>query len=443
MNKKMLFLTAGIMMATVSFAQKDKLKEASKELEKATTNLKDKPDEAAAAYQKGKEAINAASVHPDTKDKAETWLTKAGIYMGMQENPKLNADNPYREGITALKKALELDKKLETDQKVVNLLANGAFYSYNDGISTYNKSKFPEAYALFKDGQELLGQDKDKRFILMPVIDTIRAQSRMFMGLVSYYDSENGKNTSKINDAITVLEPLKNSAYLSSDYLANIYIVLAQSYEKKGDKEKQLATIKEGKQKFPSDQNIDALEVNYALENGTHGEAIKKMEESIAKNPTNPELQLNLGILYTTLAKPAGGAAPPANAAEYRKNAETAYQKAISLAPDNGTYNYQLGSFYFNQAAEIITTMNNLGNGKEDQKQYNELNKQKDELFAKALPSLEKSRSLFEAKGANKLNADERKSYYNCLTGLKEIYVRMDQTDKAAEVRAKINELNK
>ena len=87
--------------------------------------------------------------------------------------------------------------------------------------------------------------------------------------------------------------------------------------------------------------------------------------------------------------------------------------------------------------------MNNLGNSKEDQKQYNELNKQKDELFANALPSLEKSRSLFEAKGANKLNADERKSYYNCLTGLKEIYVRMDQTDKAAEVRARINELNK
>jgi tetratricopeptide (TPR) repeat protein len=441
MNKKMLFLSAGIMMATVSFAQKDKLKEASKELEKATTSAKEKPDEAAAAYQKGKAAIDAAVSHPDTKDKPETWLTKAGIYIGMQENPKLNADNPYREGIAALKKAIELNKKLESDQQVVNLLANGAFYSYNDGINTYNKSKFPEAYALFKDGQELLGPDKDKRFILMPVIDTIRTQSRMFMGLVSYYDSDNGKNTSKINDAITVLEPLKNSAYLSPDYLANIYIVLAQSYEKKGDKEKQLAAIKEAKQKFPNDQNIDALEVNYALEHGTQGDAIKKMEEAIAKNPSNPELQLNLGILYATLAKPAGGAAPPANAAEYRKSAEAAYQKAISMAPDNGTYNYQLGSYYFNQAADIITVMNNLGNSKEDQRQYTELNKQKDDLFAKALPLLEKSRGLFEAKG--KLGAEEQKSYYNCLTGLKEIYVRMDQTDKAAEIRTKINALSK
>jgi hypothetical protein len=441
MNKKMLFLSAGIMMATVSFAQKDKLKEASKELEKATTSAKEKPDEAAAAYQKGKAAIDAAVSHADTKDKPETWLTKAGIYIGMQENPKLNADNPYREGIAALKKAIELNKKLESDQQVVNLLANGAFYSYNDGINTYNKSKFPEAYALFKDGQELLGPDKDKRFILMPVIDTIRAQSRMFMGLVSYYDSDNGKNTSKINDAITVLEPLKNSAYLSPDYLANIYIVLAQSYEKKGDKEKQLAAIKEAKQKFPNDQNIDALEVNYALEHGTQGDAIKKMEDAIVKNPSNPELQLNLGILYATLAKPAGGAAPPANAAEYRKSAEAAYQKAISMAPDNGTYNYQLGSYYFNQAADIITVMNNLGNSKEDQRQYTELNKQKDDLFAKALPPLEKSRGLFEAKG--KLGAEEQKSYYNCLTGLKEIYVRMDQTDKAAEIRTKINALSK
>lgn len=441
MNKKMLFLSAGIMMATASFAQKDKLKEATKELEKATTDAKGKPDEAAAAYQKGKEAIDAASSHPDTKDKPETWLTKAGIYIGMQENPKLNADNPYREGVTALKKAMELNKKLESDQQVVNLLANGAFYSYNDGINVYNKSDFPLAYTLFKQGQELLGPDKDKRFVLMPVIDTIRAQSKMFMGLVSYYGSDNGKDGAKVDEAITVLNTLKNSPYLSQEHVANIYIVLAQAYERKGNKELQLAIIKEGKQKFPNDQNIDALEVNYALANGTQNDAIKKMEEAIAKNPSNPELQLNLGILNANLAKPTGGAAPPANAAEYRKNAETAYQKAISMAPENATYNYQLGSYFFNQAADVITTMNNLGTSKDEQKQYNELNKQKDELFAKALPLLEKSRSLFEAKG--KLTGEEQKSYFNCLTGLKEMYVRMDKTEKADEVRTKINAMAK
>jgi hypothetical protein len=441
MNKKMLFLSAGIMMATVSFAQKDKLKEASKQLEKATTSAKDKPAEAAEAFKKGKEAIDLAVTNPDTKDKAETWLTKAGIYIGMQEIPSLNADNPYREGVDALKKALALNKKLESDQQVINLLANGAFYSYNEGVNTYNKSKFPEAYVLFKQGQEILGPDKDKRFILMPVIDTIRAQSKMFMGLVSYYGSDNGKDAAKLDEAISMLNTMKNSPYLSHDNLANVYIVLAQSYEKKGNKDLQLATIKEGKAKFPGDQNLDALEVNYALENGTQGEAIKKMEEAIAKNPSNPELQLNLGILYSTLAKPAGGAAPPANAAEYRANAESAYQKAMSMDPSNPSYSYQLGSFYFNQAADIITNMNNLGTSKEDQRKYNELDKQKSDLFAKALPLLEKAKMGFEAK--TKLTAEEQKSYYNCLTGLKEIYVRMDQTDKAAEIRTKLSTMTK
>jgi hypothetical protein len=441
MNKKMLFLSAGIMMATASFAQKDKLKEATKQLEKATTDAKDKPDEAAAAFQKGKEAIDAAVTNPDTKDKPETWLTKAGIYIGMQQYPNLNADKPYREGVTALKKAIELNKKLDNDQQAISLMANGAFESYNDAINTYNKNDFATSYSLFKQGQEMLGADKDKRFMLMPVIDTIRAQSKMFMGLSAYYGNSDGKDGAKIDEAITVLNSLKNSPYLSQEHLANIYIVLAQAYEKRGNKDMQLSIIKEGKQKFPNDQNIDALEVNYALANGTQGDAIKKMEEAIAKNPSNPELQLNLGILNANLAKPAGGAAPPANAAEYRKNAETAYQKAISMAPDNATYNYQLGSFYFNQAADVITTMNNLGTSKEEQKQYNELNRQKDDLFAKALPLLEKARSAFESKG--KLSGEEQKSYFNCLTGLKEMYVRMDKTDKADEVRTKINALAK
>ena len=111
MNKKTLFLAAGVMMATVSFAQKDKLKEATKELEKAIES-KDKPEEATAAYQKAKAAIDLAVANAETSGNAKTWMTKAGIYIGMQENAKLNADNPYREGIAALRKAFELDKSM-------------------------------------------------------------------------------------------------------------------------------------------------------------------------------------------------------------------------------------------------------------------------------------------------------------------------------------------
>ena len=432
MNKKMLFLATGMMAASLSYAQKDKLKEAEKELKKAVESSRDKKaEDATAAYQKAKAAVDLAAANPETSNNAKTWFTKAGIYIGMQENEKLNADNPYREGIVALKKAFELDKKLSADQEAVSVTANGAYYSYNDGINVYNNSKFGEAYELFKAGSELLGADKDKRFILIPDVDTIRAKSRMFMGYTAFYDD-------KPAVAVPLLEEAKSSPYILNS--ADVYMELSRAYEKLGNKEKQLATLKEGRQKFPDDKNLSAMEVNYALSSGNQSEAITKVEESIAKDPSNPDLQLNLGILYATLARPLGGAAPPANAKEYSDKAEAAYKKAVSLASDNAVYHYQLGAFYFNQAADLNTHMNNLGTGKEDQKKYNEMLKQRDVLFSQSLPSLEKAKELFGAK-KNNLKGEEGKFYVNSLTALKEIYNRTDQTDKVAEVKKLLAEM--
>lgn len=430
MNKKTLFLAAGVMMATASFAQKDKLKEATKELDRAVSH-RDKPDEAAEEYQKAKAAIDLAASNPETSGNAKTWMTKAGIYIGMQENAKLNADNPYREGITALKKAFELDKKLVNEQDAITLTANAAYYAYNDGINIYNDSKFGKAYETFKVSSDLLGPDKDKRFILIPDVDTVRAKARMFMGYTAFYDK-------KPEAAIPLLEEAKTSPYLAAS--ADIYIELSRAYEAAGNKDKQLAVIKEGRQKFPDDKNLSALEVNYALASGNENEAIAKIEESIAKDPGNPDLYLNLGILYSTLARPMSGN-PPANAKEYSDKAEAAYKKTVELSPDNGTYQYQLGAFYFNQAADLNTKMNALGTSKEDQRKYNEMLKQRDDLFAQSLPSLEKSKDIFKPRKA-KLRGEEAKFYVDALTALKEIYNRTDQAAKVAEIRKLIEEMN-
>src|ERR1700748_1274767 len=127
MNKKIIFLSAGIMMSGAAFAQKDKLKEAKNNLETATAVAQKSPDLAVTAYTKAKEAIDLAVVNADTKDKPETWQVKAGIYIGMQGNPKLYADNPYKEGLAALKKAIELNPKLSADPQIIQMTANGAF----------------------------------------------------------------------------------------------------------------------------------------------------------------------------------------------------------------------------------------------------------------------------------------------------------------------------
>lgn len=425
MSKKILFLATGIMAASLTYAQKDKFNEAQKELRKALDKGKEKPAEAAEAFRKAKAAIDAAITDESTKGNAKVWFTRAGIYIGMQDNEELKADKPYREGVSALIKAFELDKKLSVEQDAINLAANAGFFSYNDGINTYNNSQYSDAYTIFRKGLDILGPDKDKRFVLIPVMDTIRAQSQMFMGYTAFYDKH-------YDDAITNLTAIKASPYLEKE--SNIYLILGQAYEQKGDKEKQLATLQEGKKKFPDDKNLQNAELNYYISSGKQSEMVTKLEDAAAKDSGNPELQLNLGIVYSEMGRPTNGSAAPANAKEYNDKAEAAYKKAVELAPDNGSYNYQLGAFYFNQAADINTAMNNLGTGKEDQKKYNELLVQRDAFFGKSLPGLEKSKDIFSARKGS-LKNDELKFYRGTLGALKEIYNRTDKADKVAEIK--------
>lgn len=439
MNKKVVLVFTGIMISAGAFAQRAKLNEAKSNLEKASVYGKASPDLALPLYTAAKAAIDLAAVNPDTKDKPDTWQTKAGIYIGMQENPKLNADNPYKEGIVALNKAIELNPKLSTDEQVINMLANASFYSFNDGIKLYNESHYSDAYALFNQSKTLLGEDKDKRFASMPIIDTIRAQAIMFMGFNAYYGAnEPGANLNeKMDDAIKNLNTIKNSPYLTEQ--SNVFLVLSQAYEKKGDKTNQAATIAEGLKRFPDDKNLKALDLNYSIESGTKDEAITKMEQAISKDPSNADLYLNLGILNYNIAYPKGGT-PNAKADEYLAKAEAAYKKTVELAPENGTYNFQLGSLYYNNASRIMTVMNSLGTSKADQAKYDQLDKEKNAEFQKALPYLEKTKDIFYPK-KDRLTKDQMTEYINTLTGLKEIYARTEQTDKLAEARKLLKEV--
>jgi tetratricopeptide (TPR) repeat protein len=446
MNKKVIFLSAGIMMSVAAFAQKDKLREAKNNLETATSAPMQKaPDLQIAPFTKAKEAIDLAVTNADTKDKPETWQTKAGIYIGMQGNPKLNADNPYKEGVVALKKAIELNSKLGTDASVIQMLMTGSFYGYNDGINEFNAGHYANAYMIFKQSAELLGSDKDKRFILTPEVDTIRAKSVMYAGRNAYYAAlapDAGNKSEMLTNAITNLNAAKNSPYITDEERVNIYLNLAPAYEALGDKANQAAVIKEALGKYPDDKNLKNMDLNLSIAGGSKEEALTKMQAAADKDPSNAEYQMNLGMLYYDAAYPKGGATN-ANTAGYAAKSEAAYLKTVSLAPENGTYNFQVGSFYYNNASRIIGEMNSLGTSKADQAKYDQLNKDKDEQFKKSLPYLEKAKDIFNAKRIAKqpITTEEGREFVNALTGLKEIYSRMDQPEKSAEVKKLLNEV--
>lgn len=424
MNRKLIILAGIVLLGYSSYGQKSKLREANKELDNYTTaNLLNKIGDKTAAIQKAKEAIDAASIDPSTSDKDKTWLTKANIYFAMQEVASLASTNPYLEGLTALNKAIELNPKLGNEPDVTKLLFQGGVYAFNSGINAYNTSDFKESYASFSKSLSLLGTEKDKKFSSYPTADTIRAQAKMLKAYDAYY-------LNQTDEAITELKEVSNDPYLTKQ--PNIYLLLAQAYEKKGDKQAQLTTVEEGLKKYPTDQNLKNSKLNYYVTSGDY----KVLEDAVDKDPNNVDLVFNLGIIYQNLALPKDKPAP-ANSQMFLDKAEASYKKVLSIDGNNGIYNFQLGAFYFNQAAEMTKEMNNLPVSENAKYQLAKVNR--DKLFEEALPLLDKSKSIFAS--ATNLTPDQQSFQKQAYQALISIYTNLDNLKKAADLKEEMNKL--
>lgn len=432
MFKKIILFALAILVSINVFAQRKKVNEASKHLDKVLEEqIRQNSQGEIEALQKAKAAIDEGIQHESVANNAKAWLTKASVYIKMQEYESFRSENPYQEGINALNKAFELDKKLESNHEAINLISNAAFYLYNDGILTYNKSDYTKSYTYFEQIISFLGNEKDKRFESITVIDTIRSQAKLFKGYNAFYGGEYDK-------AILALNIAKADAIAGKD--VNVYLILSQAYEKKGDASNQLKTIQEGRKLFPSDKNIANAEINYYVASGQTQELIQKLEVAEKEDPTNPDYPFNLGILYANLARPTDGSAIPNNAAELAQKAETYYNKALGLAGDNPTYNYQLGAYFFNSAADVNNEMNKLGTSREEIKKYDEMMKERNALFAKATPLLEKSVQTYKSMGKT-IDEGQKVFYFQALDALSNIYGALNNDAKYQEYNKLKNDL--
>lgn len=422
MNKRAILTFVGIVAISFhSFGQKAKLREANREMDKyAEANLVNKVAAKTEAISKAKAAIDAAVADPSTSGDAKAWMKKADIYLALQEVEGLDAGSPYKEGIEALRKASELDPKLERNTDFINLSYKGAVLAFNDGINLYNSSKFNDSYNSFGTTMKLLGEEKDKKF--PSPADTIRAQARMLQGFNAFYSD-------KTDDAIQLLQKAVNDPHLLDQQ--NAYLILAQAYEKQDKTKEQLKVLEQGLSKYPESQNLKNAKLNYLVTSGDY----KSLEDAAKNDPGNVELLFNLGIIYQGLGF------AKAEGTEERKNfmdkAESNYKKVLDGNSNNGIYNYQLGAFYFNQAAELTKTMNDLPIS--ENAKYQRLKKERDAFFDKALPLLEKSRKIFSS--TQKLSVEETNFYRQSLQALTSIYTSQDRLDEADQMNKELSGL--
>lgn len=186
---------------------------------------------------------------------------------------------------------------------------------------------------------------------------------------------------------------------------ANIVKNIAFIYVSQDETEKALASIKDAKEEFPDDNNLILTEATIQIKIGNNEKAFELFREALKREPDNPDLNYNVGITAMEV--------------EQYDVAKSAFEQALKLKPDYANAALNLSFLEVNKGNVLNDEMNTLGNSAADNRRYDELKAQKNELFQAGAEILER----FVTNNPNLKNAD----IYNQLAN---IYSALGETDK-------------
>lgn len=433
MNKKQ-FVTLGLLLATAggtTYAQKAKIKEANNAYDKATEALMlDKKAEAEAQLNKAKAAADEAVANAETSGNASAWMAKAVTYISMAQLPAFQDQKPYKAGFDAFEKAISLDAKIENKTDGIDaVVKNAGIFSFNDGISEFNKSNYDAAITAFDVTKKAFGYKNGAYIKDNKAYDTVLAQANMYSAYSSYYQK-------KYDEALPKLEAAMANPITSGT--VDLYRVAAMSYSEQKNVAKQLATIEAAKKKFPGNKDIAADELNYYVTQGQQELLVKKFEEAVAQDPSNPQYISNLGILYLNMATGKDGKVPD-NAEELFKKAEAQMRKAIELESNNPVYQYQLGNMFVQKSDYIANQMNKLGSTKADNAKYDGLFNLRTSYLKESLTPFGAVERILEPKQkSNNISQDEKGYLLESLQAMGKIHAALNDPAKSAEYKAKL-----
>lgn len=349
---------------------------------------------------KAKEAIDAASVHEQTSAMSKTWFYRGNIYLAIysskDEKFKGLHPNAAAEAYNSYLKAYDYDtKKIDINE------LNQAFASlvpplFSKGVEYYNARKWEDAISTFEKCMNI-----NKKF---GHVDTL-----------SLYNAGLASERAGVKD--TVFDAWDEKAVdfykqcISLNYGgAKVFANLSDVYKKAMKETESMQAIKDGRAKYPNDQDLITAEINYYLNKGLYEEALGNLGLAIQNDPQNATFYFARGSIF--------------DQKKDIEKAEADYKKAIELKGDYFDALYNMGALYFNNGAEIYNQANDLPL-KEIQK-AEELRAKANERFTSALPYLEK---------AHELNPADR----NTMISLKQLYVRTNQTDKYNKINEKLS----
>ncbi|MDQ3535404.1 MAG: tetratricopeptide repeat protein [Bacteroidota bacterium] len=340
---------------------------------------------------KAKEAIDQAVNHDKTKNKGKTWFTKGTIYEAIASSEEYNNlhEDPLQEAVEAFQKAKELEKENSTYHVFATERIEALWGTYlNHGAEAYQNEDYAKAYEEFTKAASIKPED---------------TTAYLYGGIAAQQNNQ-------YDEALKSFYKLTELGYDEID-IYNTIIYLERTHNE--DNDKALEVVRTAREKHPDNKELLKEEINILITTEKVDEARAKLEEAVQAEPDNPSLYYNLGYLH--------------DATKNKDEAIRNYEKAIEIDPNHFESNFNIAVNHYNNAAEILKKANDM-DLKTYQKDGKKLEEQAKENFEKALPYLEKSRTL-------------QPEDPTVLSTLQTVYTQLKMDEKAEEIAQQLEKI--
>lgn len=382
MKTKILILAA-MSFTMIGFAQKSEIKAAEKALKGGDAMAAKTSLEAASGTISGADAKVQAQYH-FLRGKAYAELAKGGD------------NSAFTEAVDSFKKVVEVEEASgkskytdETNQRLAAITAD----LVNSAVEDNGNKKFKEAAEKLYMSYKI--SPKDTSYLYYAASSAVNGAH--YEQALSYYDElqEVGydgsgivyKATNNETGEVEIMDKVQRDLMVKSGTYkdpvdektpskrAEIVKNTALIYGQLGQDDKALEAYTKARASNPDDVNLILQEANLHYKLGDKDKFKTLMAEAAAMEPDNADLHYNIGVINMEQG----------NLAEAR----AAYQKALEVNPNYTNAQLNLSTTYVNEGNGLIDEMNTLGNSRADIARYDELKKQKDDLFLQGAKVLE------------------------------------------------------
>ncbi|MES2731319.1 MAG: hypothetical protein V4714_06210 [Bacteroidota bacterium] len=359
--------------------------------------------------QKAREFIDIASENEVTSKDPKTWYLKGFIYAELYKGNPTQPSKLRESALAFLATSIQLDSRgmyTKDCRAVIDFL--GTTY-YNEAVDAFNSKQYSQALTKFKQ--------------CIAIKADASASDEYAEAL--YYAGHTSLLLKDVPNAKIYLGKALSMNYQNPA----LYEELAIIYQLEGKNKMASQLLESGRIKFPEDKGLRIAEINLLLSFNELVKAEVQMEKLLLVEPKNVDVLLVAGTLYGKIAQLDSIGVNPkqskARAELYFNKRKTIYQRVLALQANNFTANYNLGIMYYNQAVDLV----NAQDFDVDAIQLNKVLEVSTGMFKEALPFMNK---------ANQIAPNDK----NTLIALEGIYYNLNEKEKSAQMREKIESMN-